>query len=238
MKQGPLSDLIPELYPVIAAHLPLYATPSTLLALALTNHHISEIALPLVYSRVVVKNELNATLVLQKLVDNPSVGLIIHELHIMSDLSVDTRNQNPPSDVIRRVEDVISKGYLPFIHTLGLHLMNRWYYDSNKDYEPVNGFGQLGKEFGAQLKEKCPRLRGLILKGFMDNLDEPWVEESGFLQVPVSAVTLKATTLTEDHGDRTSQISQSTSMDLRYRRPATKSSSIFHRLHRHYTPLT
>ena len=197
-KQGPLNELIPEIYPIIAAHLPLYVTPSTLLALALTNHHISKIALPLVYSRVLLKDELNATLVLQKLVDNPPVGLMIRELHIMSDLSVETRNQNPPSDVIRRVEDVISKGYLPFIHTLGLHLTKRWYYDPDKDYEPVNGFGQLRKDFCAQLKEKCPRLRGLILKGFSDDLDEPWVEESGFLQVPVSAVSLKATTLTED----------------------------------------
>jgi hypothetical protein len=188
-KQGPLNELIPEIYPIIAAHLPLYVTPSTLLALALTNHHISEIALPLVYSQLVLKNELNATLVLQKLVDNPPVGLIIHELHIMSDLSVDTRNQNPPSDVIRRVEDVISKGYLPYVHTLGLHLVKRWYRDSDNDYEPVKGFGQLRKEFWAQLKEKCPRLRGLILKGFSDDLDEPWIEDSGFLQVPVSAVT-------------------------------------------------
>ena len=190
-KQGPLNDLIPEIYPIIATHLPLYVTPSTLLALALTNHHISEIALPLVYSRVVLKNEWDATLVLQKLVDNPPVGLTIHELHIMSDLSVDTRNKNPPLDMIRRVEDVILKGYLPLIHTLGLHLMNGWYYDLDKNFEPVNGFGQLRKEFWAQLKEKCPRLRGLILEGFSDNLNEPWIEESGLLEIPVSAVTLK-----------------------------------------------
>jgi len=123
---------------IIAAHLPLDATPSTLLALALTNRHISEFALPLVNSRLVLKNETDAMLVLQKLLDNPLFGRIVRELHIMSDLSVDTRNQDPPWDVIRRVEDVISKGYLPFIHTLGLHLMARWYYDYD-NVEPFEG---------------------------------------------------------------------------------------------------
>ncbi|KAF8966811.1 hypothetical protein BDZ97DRAFT_603489 [Flammula alnicola] len=190
-QQGPLNELLPEIYPIIAAHLPLYATPSTLLALALTNHHISEFVLPLVYSRLVLQNETDATLVLQKLLDNPPLGRIVRELHIMSDLSVDTRDQDPPSDVIRRVEDVISKGYLPFIHTLGLHLMKRWYYDADKGFEPVKGFGQLRQEFLAQLKEKCPRLRGLVLKGFSDDQDEPWLEKSGFLQVPdITSLTI------------------------------------------------
>jgi hypothetical protein len=191
-QQGPLNELLPEIYPVIAAHLPLYATPSTLLSLALTNHHISKFALPLVYSRMVLRDEIHATLVLQKLLDNPPFGRLVRELHIMSDLSDNTRNQNPPSDVIRRVEDLVSKGYLPFIHTLGLYLRKRWYYDS--DIEPVKGFGRLGQEFLAKLKEKCPRLRGLILKGFSDDEDEPWL---GFLQVPVSLAALNATPTTE-----------------------------------------
>jgi len=238
-QQGPpLNELLPEIYPIIAAHLPLYATPSTLLALALTNHHISEFALPLLYSRLVLQNETDATLVLQKLLDNPPFGCIVRELHIMSDLSVETRNQDPPWDIIRQVEDVISKGYLPFIHTLGLHLMERWYYDADKNFEPVKGFGQLRQEFLAQLKEKCPRLRGLVLKRFSDDQDEPWLEKSGFLEVPVSPAALNATTTTES-GSRTSPVSQFNSLESRHSSQATTNSSpIFRRLRPHYTLLT
>ncbi|KJA17067.1 hypothetical protein HYPSUDRAFT_206522 [Hypholoma sublateritium FD-334 SS-4] len=200
-----INELLPEIYPIIAAHLPLYATPSTLLALALTSHHISQFALPLLYSRLVLQNETDAILVLQKLLDHPPLGRIVRELHILSDLSVDTRSQDPPRDVIRRVEDLVSKGHLPFIHTLGLHLMERWYYDADKDFEPVRGFGQLRPEFLTQLKEKCPRLRGLVLKGFSDKQDEPWLEKSGFLQVPdITSLTLRfvGSTLQQSGSDK------------------------------------
>ncbi|KAG6915215.1 hypothetical protein DXG01_012686 [Tephrocybe rancida] len=177
--EGPLNSLLPEIYPIIIAHLPLYATPSTLLALALTNHHVSDIALPLLCSRLVLKNEADALLLLQKLMDDPPFGRVVRELHIMSDLSLNTRSQNPPSDVVRRVSDVISKGYLPFIHTLGLHLGKGWYHDE----DPVNGFGQFEKGFWTQINQKCPKLRALILEGF-EEAEEPWFVDSGILEVP------------------------------------------------------
>lgn len=182
--QGPLNDLLPEIYPIIASHLALHETPSTLLALALTNHHISKIVLPLLHSRLVLKNETDAIQVLQKLVDNPSFGRFVRELHIRSDLSSYTWSQNPPSDVIRRVEDVITRGYLPFIHTLGLHLMNGWYVNT-EDFL-AKGFGYLRKGFLVQLKQKCPRLRGLILKGFTHYSVKPWLATWGVLQIYVS----------------------------------------------------
>jgi hypothetical protein len=236
--RGPLLDLLPEIYPIIAAHLPLHATPSTLLALALTNHDISKNALPLVYSRLVLKNEDEAITVLQKLVDNPSLGRIARELHIMSDLSVHTRNQDPTLDVIRRVRDLVSGGFLPFIHTLGLHLMNRWYYDPDKNFEAVKGFGQLREEFWVKLKEKCPRLSGLILKGFSDDPDDPWLEESGLLQVAVSDA-VSNTIETIKHGYRISRISELPSMNSRFpNRVATNFWDIFHRLRNRYTRLT
>ena len=110
----------------------------------------------------------------------------------MSDLSVDTRNKYPSSDVMRRLENVISKGHLPFIHTLGLHLMYGWYYwyNASGHFQPLDEFGKLSKNFSAQLKEKCPRLRGLILEGFSGSDEyDPWLEDSGILQVLVSALT-------------------------------------------------
>ena len=180
--QGPLNDLAPEIYSIIAGHLPLYATPPTLLALALTNRRISEIVLPLLCSRLILKNEKDAIRVLQKLVDNPSFGRVVRELHIMSELSDDTRRQDPPSNVIKRVEDIILKGYLPFIHTLGIYLLHGWYRHR-----------QFRKDLSRQLREKCPRLRGLILKGFeASDVDTTWIEDSGVLEVPMSTFALNA----------------------------------------------
>jgi len=188
--EGPLNNLLPEIYPIIAAHLPLHATPSTLLALGLTNHRISEIALPLIHSRLILKNEEAAQLVLQKLATDPLLGPFVRELHVLSNLSQETRTHDPPSDVVRRVSDIILKGSLPFLHTLALHLGYGWYYD---DQNVVEGFGRPGKEFWSQIKEKCPRLKALILDGFEDDQNEPWIEDSGLLHVPVCIAHLNIT---------------------------------------------
>jgi len=187
---APLNDLLPEIFPIVAAHLPLSSTPSTLLALALTNHHLSEIVLPLVYSRLILKNETDAIQVLQKLLADPSLGRVVRELHIMAELSLATRNGKTPFDVIKGVEKVVSQGSLPFIHTLGLHLTSGWFYDSDNEFQSISGYGQLRPEFWTQLKQNCPRLRGLVLKGFGDDPDEPWLDESGLLEVPVSKISV------------------------------------------------
>ena len=80
-------------------------------------------------------------------------------------------------------------GSLPFIHTLGLHLGDGWDLD---DRNPVN---RPGKEFWLQIKDKCPRLKALILDGFRDNPDEPWIEDSGLFNVLVCITLLNATKL-------------------------------------------
>ena len=209
-EQGPLNNLMPEIYPIIASHLPLHATPSTLLSLGLTNHHISDIALPLLYSRLILKNEEHALLVLQKLATDPSLGPVVRELHIMSHLSRETRIHDPPSDVIRRVSDLILKGSLPFVHTLGLHLGEGWYYH---DQKPAKGFGRPGKDFWSQIKEKCPRLKALILDGFMDDLVEPWIEDSGLFHVPVCVTLLNATKFLT-YVCRVSPVSQFIALDI------------------------
>ncbi|KAF8877829.1 hypothetical protein CPB84DRAFT_1794599 [Gymnopilus junonius] len=181
--QGFFDDLLPEIYPLIAAHLPLYAAPSKLLALALTNQSISEFALPLLYSRLVLKNETNALHVLQRLLNDPPFGRVVRELHITSELSYEIRTKDPPSDVIRRVEEVISSGCLPLIHTLDLYVTQGWYHDPQRALEPVRGFGMFSKAFSMKLKLNCPRLRCLMLENFAEYSDDTWIEESGIVQV-------------------------------------------------------
>ncbi|KAG6828376.1 hypothetical protein H0H92_008170 [Tricholoma furcatifolium] len=194
--QDPISKLLPEIYPLILAHLPLYATPSTLLALALTNRHISGIVLPLLPSCMILKNEGDALFILGKLLSDPDFGLLVREVHIMSHLSLETRNSKPSSDVIRQVVDVISKGKLPFLHALGLHLSSWWYYDDNNNFEAVDGFGRFEKGWWLQIKERCPRLRTVVLHGFREDDENLWIEESGMLHVPgITGFSLRLFTL-------------------------------------------
>jgi hypothetical protein len=215
-KQGPLINLPPEIYSIIATHLPLHATPSTLLSLGLTNHHISEITLPLLYSRLVLKSEEDALLVLEKLATDPSFGLVVRELHVLSNLSRETRIHKPPLDVITRVSDVILKGSLPFIHTLGLHLGDGWYCDDQ--FYPVEGFARPGKELWSQIKEMCPRLKALILVGFKDDPNNPWIEDSGLLDVPVCIIILLNATKFLTYG-RVSPVSRFVSINFTLRLP-------------------
>lgn len=182
---GPLNDLPSEIFPVVASLLPLHATPSTLLSLALVNHHISSIVLPLLYSRLILKNENHALKFLQKLLDEPEFGKVVREVHILSDLSLATRNGENPFDVVRGLKKVIGAGSLPYIHTLGLHLLSGWQYDDEYD-EPIEGFGQLGSGFWQSLRKNCPQLRGLVICNIVESDENPGFHESGLFEIQVS----------------------------------------------------
>jgi len=152
---SPLSNLIAEIYPIIASHLPLSLTPPTLLSLALTNRHISEIVLPILYSRLILKNEDDALKMIHRLLAEPDLGKSVRELHILSDLSLVTLHGKNPFDVVTGLTKVISGGFIPFMHTLDLHLSSGWPESSRV----------LRTDFLVDLRKNCPRLRGLILRG-------------------------------------------------------------------------
>lgn len=184
---GSFAKLFPEIYPVIAAHLPLHATPSTLLSLALTSRGISHIVLPLLHTRLILRNETDALFVLQKL-ESPSLGLAVRELHILSGLSYATRQQDPPGDVVTRTVDIISRGHLPFLHTLDVQLTNEWRHcGPGSDQVCDNSLCIFPKAFWARIKEYCPRLRGIVLKGIQyPSTYSSGTEDLGYFHVPVS----------------------------------------------------
>ena len=184
------TSLFPEIYPVIAAHLPLHAAPSTLLSLALTSRAISHIVLPLIHTRLVLKDETDAFLVLQKL-ESPAFGLAVREMHILCGLSYATRQQDPPADVVTRMVDIISRGHLPFLHTLDVQLTNEWRHcGPGSDQVCDDSLCVFPKAFWVRIKEYCPRLRCITLKGIQyPSNDGSEAEDLGFLYVPVSHAT-------------------------------------------------
>jgi len=183
-------NFLPEIFPIVAAHLPLRSTSSTLLALALTNHRISKIVLPLVPSCIILGNEAVAIRVLRRLLDDPKVGHGVRELHIASELSEETRNAAIPCDTVRLLEKAILEGRLPFLRALSLYIMEGWYVDS-QNTRRITGHGYLRFEVWTTVKtQHCPCLRSLTISGFSDYPEDPWIADSGILEVPVGPCQL------------------------------------------------
>lgn len=119
-------------------YVPLYdATSSTLLALTLTT-------LPLLYFKLVLKNETDATLILQKLVERPPLATSTMSCTIC----LACRHTS-----MARLPDARCN-FKRLIHPLSLHRTSQWRYDSNtwKDL----GNLQSWKGFLSILEEKCP----------------------------------------------------------------------------------
>ncbi|KDR73787.1 hypothetical protein GALMADRAFT_72339 [Galerina marginata CBS 339.88] len=154
--RSPFTKLLPELFPVVAAHLPLYSTSVTVLSLALTNHGLYEIVYPLLYSCMVIRNETDALNVLEKMLVDRKLGHLVRELYIMSELSLPTPEGEPPSDVVTRLQKVVREGLLPYIHTLGIYLLRGWHRKRLDEEDVV---------FWKELRNNCPRLRGIVISG-------------------------------------------------------------------------
>ena len=173
--------LLPELFPLIASHLPLYATPSTLLSLALTNHGIYEIVHDLLYSRLILRNEMDAISAFQRILTTPELGKLVRELHVMSELTVGTMNRETVFDTVTGLKKVIKAGYLPYLQTFSLHLLKECYHD--QAWCDRVGFGHLPAGFWDDLKRNCPRIRTIVLSGIGDQKDDPWLHESGIYEL-------------------------------------------------------
>jgi hypothetical protein len=183
MMSSPLNELLPEIYPLIAAHLPLHSTPSTLLSLALVNHDISEIVLPLLASRLLLKNESHARKVIQRLLDEPQRGHAVREIQIYLNSSSNfVTRQNP--FVFTGLIQLITTNSLPYIHTLGFHTHDGgWFYAWRDEIKLAWGLGKLR----SSLKENCPRLRRLVLTNLGDFEENPWINDSRLLEIQVSS---------------------------------------------------
>jgi hypothetical protein len=167
-----LTSLPPELFPAIASFVPLRSAPHTLRALSLGNHRFYNIFRPLLYSRLILRNEDDAIGVIQRIMDEPQLGLSVEELYIMSELSIETQKGKKPFDVVAGLQMLVTKGLIPRIIALGLYLLKEWTYD--KDFEIILR-GRLLADFWVNLRNECPRLRTLILRNVGHSFMDPWL---------------------------------------------------------------
>ncbi|KDR77744.1 hypothetical protein GALMADRAFT_224973 [Galerina marginata CBS 339.88] len=165
--------LLPELFPLVVCHLPLYAIPSTVPSLALSDHATYE-------AYLILRNEKDTVSTFQRILNAPKLGKAVRELHIMTELTAAARNRDGvPFDSVTGLIKLIVGGLLPYIHTLSLHLIGGWRWDEK--YLPVKGFGHLDTHFWHALESHCPRLRKLALSGLGDKHD-PWLNDSGIYE--------------------------------------------------------
>ncbi|KAF8188098.1 hypothetical protein BJ912DRAFT_409941 [Pholiota molesta] len=165
-----LTTLPPELFPVITSFVPLRSAPGTLRALALGNRGFHNIFRPLLYSRLILRNEDDAIGVIQRLMDEPQLGLLVTELYIMSQLSPEARKGKKSFDVVDGVQMLIAKGAIPRIVALGLYLLKGWRCDENFN---LISRGRLLADFWINLRNECPRLRTLMLRNIGNTFTEP-----------------------------------------------------------------
>src|ERR1700683_2234679 len=152
-----LASLLPELFPIISSHLPLYARPLTLLALALTNRRFKEIIIPrLLFQQVWLEGDKHILEVLRMLntqaeAVNGRRGSEIPVAHHVRRLSI---SADIPKDAKWRIVDIVSQlqaliniGGLHRLVSLAIHMTEGWY----RDYDPVWGFDRLDSSFWRSL---------------------------------------------------------------------------------------
>ncbi|KDR67507.1 hypothetical protein GALMADRAFT_147056 [Galerina marginata CBS 339.88] len=168
MAVPPFATLHRELFSLIASHLPLRSAPPTLLALALTNHAYYNVAHPLLFSRVILRNEKDAMSFTDILRTDPSLGNSVQELYVKSQLLVSTRDSDGPVDAVTNLIKAIQANSLPNVRTLGLYLHNLPWWKVEEPDSAVRSC-QLPDDFWKTLHSKCTRLKNVVLSGIGDN---------------------------------------------------------------------
>lgn len=167
-----LPALPAELFAIIASFVPLTLAPSTLLSLALVNRELQGTVLPLLYARLILKNEADALSVFGKILEEPERGLAVKELYVMSSLSRATRRGGIEFDTVIGIRSIVDRGLLPRLSVLGVYLTRNW----SADRQFVRG--RLPTQFWKNLRSQCPQLRTIILRNVRDTVDYPWLQRT------------------------------------------------------------
>lgn len=193
LSSGRLSNLITDIYPKISSHLPLHAIAPTLLSLGLTNHYNARVVLPILNSRLILRSNEKAIPVLQKLIKEHTFGVFVIGVHLLFEQLDVAEPLHPSLDALMLVQEAILGGHLPNLRMLEIN------FHAPRDllrtlfplrYTRPNP-SRFRKEFFLNLREQCPLLTGLILRGVdEDQSQNMWIERSGLSEIPKVFVQL------------------------------------------------
>lgn len=172
----------PEIFPLIASHIPLQFLPATLSALTLTTSAIHSYVNPVLYQKVILKDEEYASRLLERVLTDPGLGELIRELHLRIDPS-QIRQQKQTwrntTTVLVTLQEVVEKGRLAHMNFFRLVLTKSSY--SQKEGElQLNARYHLPRMFWTSLRSCCPLLLGLCVDGVGDSPNDPWLNKPEF----------------------------------------------------------
>jgi hypothetical protein len=184
----PSITIPPELFPIIASFVPLRSAPCTLRSLALGNRRFYDIVRPLLFSRLILRNENDVISVFQKILDEPHLGLAVRELYVMSELSVEARRGEKPFDALVGLQMLLTKQLVPRLSALGIYLLQGWHFD--EDDNLIMSHGRLLADFWRGLRTQCPRLRTLALRNVGHGKEDPWLSGPVVDEILINASVL------------------------------------------------
>jgi hypothetical protein len=194
----PLLNLPLELISTIPEYLPLYSHPKNTLSLALTSRSFHTIFFPILYAHLILNTQKEAASILRTIIINPTRGSWVRGIHCYSALSPETQRSGfqdtslgVETPAIALVEDVIMSGFVPFLHTLELHLDHcpgRTAELGSHTFWGSQRFWEIGAPFWEGLCCQCPALHTLILPRFADFRADPPLNESGIFKAQVCGV--------------------------------------------------
>lgn len=167
----------PEIFPLISSHIPLRLLPASLAALALTCRSIYPYVQPILYRRVIIKNDDHAFQLLERVWNDPPLGLLIREFHLLVDVIFAARRQKRITAIVK-LHNVIARRLLPRLKYLRLALNKSGYPD---DFErDLIIQCRLPHKFWANLRKCCPMLSRLSVDRAGDISGDPWVDDPQF----------------------------------------------------------
>jgi hypothetical protein len=167
-----ITDIPPELFPLIASFLPLRSAPKTLRSLALGNRRLYRIVRPHLWARLVIPSERHIS-VIKKILDEPELGLAVREIYILSEPSVNTRI-GYTSNVILGLHTLLKKQLVPRLVALGIFLLNTRESNEIMSSELIFDEDMFG-DFWRDLRTQCPHLHTLLLRNMGNGSYDPWV---------------------------------------------------------------
>jgi hypothetical protein len=151
-----ICDLSPELFAVIASHIPSTTRPPTLISLAMTNHFNAQMIIPfLLYQNIIIHCEERLLSALDTLSRDPLLRSAVRGIYIRTALSIDTHGEYT---TLSRMMQLFELGGLTGVHTVNLILGPR-----TKPFAYLNPFECLYDAFWISLSKCCPRIQNLSL---------------------------------------------------------------------------
>ena len=143
--------------------------------------------LPLLFERLILKNEDDTIFMFCKILDNPKLGKAVKELYLASTLPLSVRTGQKAIDAIEGLQRIVERQLMPRLSALGVYFTRLWHDDEDARFVPLQN------SFWKALHHQCPCLRTIILRNVGYSQHDSWLsntidEDIGMFKVGSSSI--------------------------------------------------